>query len=290
VGTVLAEAAQAQLQYWYPQFGPVVPPRETAAVRAWIGRIQPFPDETEFLPVMAHLQQGKTVRVEREGSLTHPYSCTSAHEFEIPFFPAISASFEVLLLEFPAPRHPRVYGVFPEISRRRYPHHPHLRDDQQILFDGRPLHALCVYLASDGVLARDDMQLVHVLDFTSMYLAKHAVWVATKRLERFDVDTGIRTIEHPLRMQVTERPFVFDGIGGVYAGHYRTDVNFERPEETVQRWLRDGHCYVHYGAWVGPAAPHFVDELMRQFNRTAECPCGSGLSYGKCCRELHESA
>ncbi len=282
----LIEAAQAQLQRWYPQFGSVVPPQGTAAVRAWRGRIQPFPDGTDFLSVMSHLQAGHDVRVERYGRLTHPSWCKKRHQFDIPFSLAVAQSFEVVLLGFERPRHPRVYAVQPEISRRAFPFHPHLRDDQGAIIDCKPLTALCTYLSSDGVLPRDDMELVHALDFTSMFLAKHMVWVATSALTIFSIEKGQEVVGHdPLIARLFHRGRVFDGTDAMFAHHYRTDAAIKTLQEQVEEWLNRGYWHGLWPAtWVGPAAPHFINELYEQFPPDAECHCGSGLSYDNCHR------
>src|ERR1700739_3644277 len=100
MSTTVVGAAQDQLQTWYPQFSSVVPPRGTAAVRAWVGRLQPFPDGTEFADVMSHLQDDLNVRVEEGGRLAHPSGCSRLHDFSQGFSTTIGTSFEILVLEF----------------------------------------------------------------------------------------------------------------------------------------------------------------------------------------------
>ncbi|HZR31799.1 MAG TPA: SEC-C metal-binding domain-containing protein [Terriglobales bacterium] len=288
----LVEAAQAQLQRWYPQFDSVVPPQGTAAVRAWRGRIQPFPDGTEFADVMAHLQAGETVRVERDGRLAHPQRCKKTHNFSIGFAGAFTRSFDIILLTFEGSRHPRVYAVSPEISRRAFPFHPHLRDDQRAIIDGKPLIPLCVYLASDGVLQRDAMELVHTLDYTAMFLAKHLVWATTCLLTRFSIDDAPQTLSSdPVLSTLMHRGQVFDGTDAVFAWHYRTDASPKTMQQQIESWFETGYWYALWPAsWVGPAAPHDVDELLQQIDYDAECPCGSGQRYSDCHREEHELA
>ena len=288
----LVEAAEARLQRWYPQFGSVVPPLGTAAVRAWRGRIQPFPDGTFFTQVMAHLQVGDTVRVGDRGRLVHPPQCKKRHEFQLGFSDRLNRSFEIVLLDFEGLRHPRVYAVSPEISRRAFPNHPHLRDDQPAFIDGKPLTALCVYLSSDGVLDRDGMQLVHVLDYTSMFLAKHLVFSATCFLSRISMDKPPQTIcaDPDLSVGLVPRE-VYDGVHAGYAYPYRTDVILKTMQDEVEDWLNRGYRYALWPAvWVGPVAPHEVNELLRTVDHNAECPCGSGEAYADCHREEHRVA
>jgi hypothetical protein len=105
--------------------------------------MQPFPDGKEFAGVMHHFEKRQTVGVEKRGGLYHPTSCKTSHHFSHNFSNSMTTAFEIIALEFAGSRHPRVYSVTPEISRRRYPNHPHLRDDEQVVISGRPVQALC---------------------------------------------------------------------------------------------------------------------------------------------------
>jgi hypothetical protein len=68
---------------------------------------------------------------------------------------------------------------------------------------------------------------------------------------------------------------------------YRTDAVSITMDQQVEQWLRRGHWYAWWPAsWVGPAAPHHVHELVKEFGGHAECRCGSRQAYGDCrCRE-----
>jgi len=263
-----------------------VPPVGTAATRAWRGRIQPFPDGTEFAPVMAHLQSGDTVRVQSDGRLAHPPACRLQHTFFLPFSSAMTASHEVVLLSFDGLRHPRVYSITPEISRRAFPFHPHLRDDQGAIIDGKPLTALCTYLASDGALRRNEMELVHALDFTSMFLGKHLVWAATSLRTRISVLDGLRVLtSDPSVSRLLHRGQIFDGADAWFAAHYRRDAACKLLVDQVDEYLKRGYWDVLWPAsWVGPVAPHFFTDLFRELRGDSECHCGSGEPYAKCHR------
>lgn len=282
----LVEAAQAELNNWYPQFGSVVPPLGTGATHAWRGRIQPFPDGTEFASVMAHLQAGDTVRMDLDGVLAHPLWCSKKHDFFLPFSTSLTKSFEIVLVTFDGQRHPRVYCVSPEISRRTSHSHPHLRDDQGAVIDGKPLAALCIYLASDAVLPRDEMELVTTLDFTSMFLAKHLTWAATSRLTRNSIARGPKTIvENADVSRLLLRGCAFDGTHPWFAAHYRTDAVVKNPEDEINEWLRRGYWDILWPAcWVGPVAPHALAEVYQHVRADAECHCGSGIPYARCHR------
>jgi hypothetical protein len=284
------EAAQDKLRLWYPQFVLAVPPRETAAMRAWLGRIQPFPDGNEFSGVMTHLAGDEEVRVLEGGGLTHPLWCRATHKWPVPFSAIMATSFEVLLLEFPGSRHPRVYGVAPEISRRRFPYHPHFRDDQQIVFKGKPLPALCIYLSSDRVLQRDDMRLVNVLDFTSIFLAKHLFWTATYQIATFSISADKPTvIAVPGALLTGDCPIVCDGTHAGIASAYRKGAVQETRQQAMERLFNTGRFQAHGGTWVGKAAPHLFAEMVREFRPGDECPCGSGLRYGNCHWRQHRA-
>jgi len=204
----------------------------------------------------------------------------------------LTRSFEIILLAFEGPRHPRVYAVSPEISRRSFPNHPHLRDDQLAIIAGKPLVSLCTYLSSDAVLKRDDMELVHTLDYASMFLAKHLVFAATCLLRRLHFDKPMETLCSDPELSIARLPWqVFDGIHAGYAWPYRTDIVLKRLEDQIAQSLKFGYWDAPWPArWVGPAAPHQVNELLEQIDAGTECPCGSGIPYGDCCLSEHKSA
>ena len=170
---------------------------------------------------MHHFERKERVGVEKRGGLYHPTSCKNSHSFNYIFKQAMTTTFELVVLEFQkVVLIPRAYCVKPEISRRRYPNHPHLRDDQSLVINGRPLPALCTYLASDGVLEQDEMELVHILDYTSMFLAKHILWVATNVVDRYRLDSPwIRKAPNPGALIFGDDIFVFDGTAGPNAAH-----------------------------------------------------------------------
>jgi hypothetical protein len=250
--------------------------------------MQPFPDESEYAGVMSHLEKDEIVRVRRHGRLAHPDWCRLSHSFPFPFSSSMQLTFEILMLEFPGSRHPRVYAVNPEISRRRFPNHPPLRDDQLIVFRGKPLTALCTYLSSDGVLERDERQLVHLLDYTSMYLAKHMLWMASNVIYSYSLTTNRLTITpNPGVLRTVGPVQVFEGTHALTATFYRTDAKFESPDEQMARWFSAGYSRMPSGTWIGKSAPHLPAEMYREVRARDECPCGTGLPYGKCCRPLH---
>ncbi len=275
------EGTSERLNNWYRQFVAIDPPPGSGALRAWKGGLCPFPDDSELGTVLAHLERGEVVRVEEGGRLMRPLDCPDedapayAHDLT-----TVSVAFELLLLDFGPKRNPRVYGVRPEISRRTFPDHPHLRDDQLVFWEGRPIPPLCAYLASDGVLARDEMRLVHVLDFTSFFLAKHLVWCRTAKLWCVTGDRpsllaqGICAYRPALSRQT------FDGVHRSRAAFYRTDC---APQDHWKSEVRTEWAY----HWPGPTAPHFIDHLVDEIPRQAECPCGTGEAYKNCCRPDH---
>jgi hypothetical protein len=285
MATTLVEAAQDQLRLWYPQFIPAVPPLGSAAVRAWIGRIQPFPDGKEFAGVMAHLAMGAPVGVEPGGALFHPSRCAASHTLKAPFSQSMSGSFEILALEFAGGRHPQVFGIAPEISRRRFLSHPHLRDDQRILFNGRPLQALCTYLASDGVLPNNDLQLAGLLDYTSMFLAKHLFWLSTNFVARFSVERGMvgRAANRAALIRGDE-VVLFNGIASPYVAFFTNGAALETQQQQIARWKSKGNWTLTGGDWIGPGAPHLPQQMYLQLKPSQECHCGSGQLYGSCHR------
>jgi hypothetical protein len=170
---------------YYPQFVRVGPP--PLAVEAWQGVIRPFAecDQNELLLLLDDLAAGAQVLV-GGGCLHHDPNCPRVHS-SIGFADQVanvrSEAFAIRLVVPPAPRHPRAIAIYPEISAARFPKHPHL-------FRGGPRpglpelscsveDALCVCRPGDGEWSWRNGDLVLLLDFTAIYLAKHVVWEKT---------------------------------------------------------------------------------------------------------------
>ncbi len=287
------EGTSKQLNEWYTGFVAVDPPREGGATRAWRGRLCPLPHDHELGATIDDLSSDRLVRVHEDGRIGHDPHCRRSHAgFAQPILGHIGRGFEVVLLDFGPKRNPRVYCPRPEISRRTFPNHPHFRDDQMTFIDGKPLAALCTYLASDGVMPRDDMALVRTLDFTAIWLLKHALWRASLDLVCSKDGLATRSIYRPSPGQLLTGGQTFyrlrfpDGMNPLISAAYRTDVRPFTIYDLVQE-ATNGHTDIWRAAWIGSVAPHFTGQLLEGVRPAAECPCGSGLAYRDCCRPIH---
>jgi hypothetical protein len=257
----------------YPQIAAIRPPAGTGALRAWRCVIQPFSDSCNLREIVSDLHFDRIVYC-CSGALVHNPDCVKGHPLVgiEDRLRRMDVSFTILVLEFADGRHPQVYCLNPEISRCRFPYHPHLRDDLGIWLH-RFLPALCIYLASDNVYDFRQDKLLQLLDFTSTWLAKHLVWM--RSLNTVDVQTG-KTLG-ARRVPVPE----FDLTGPLWPGgkdpaphmRFRTDIATKR--------------FGAVGTWIGPSAPHDIVPLLTRVSPHAECPCGNGKRYGECHRVAH---
>lgn len=294
------ENSARNLESWYAGFRSCSPPAHSGAARAWRGVLRPLSSHADIAATIEHLRDpGSMLHVGEHGALHHDPACSAKHV--LPEYAGrltnMDVPHEVVLLDFGQQRNPRVYGVTPEVSRRIFPFHPHLRDDQMTFIDGKPLPALCTYLASDGVLQHGEMMLVTAVDFAAMYLAAQTIWErsAVLRITYWNqVLPLVRDI--PTEMRLAPSVFgdllrvAFDGVHALYAAHYRRDAEWFDCTTHFNRFLaRDTWCEL-IGDWPGQAAPHFTEDLLREIRPRQECPCGSGERYGDCCWTKHYAA
>lgn len=169
----------------YPHFvnvGPFI-----NAPESWLGKIRPFAEcsAAELPSLLDDLRAGAPIHM-REGHLLHDPDCERKHQ-RFGFLEGLGnvsgETFTVRLVVWPPPTHPKVMSIFPEISARIFPNHPHLfrhgfvgiaPEIPNIIPD-----ALCTYRPGDGDWAWARSDLVLSLDFASIFLAKHVVWERT---------------------------------------------------------------------------------------------------------------
>lgn len=232
-------------------------PRGSGAVKATLVRLQPFASDRAASDLFSDLVEGRTIHVSA-GSLLHDPFCRESHRYGWPahFLKCMTISFEILVLEFPSPQHPRAYCLSPAISSKRFPLHPHLRGND--IFIARDMYtALCAYSISDGTYAPES-GLTRFLDYLAIYLAKHLYWLRSQVL--WDARSGT-ILDGPL------------GINELWR------LALSTPDSPVRR----------QGLWVGEqvhATPHlwFQNTLPE-----APCYCGSGSSYDRCHRQHNRS-
>lgn len=281
------------LETYYPRFALVTPPQGTGAIQAWHGYVCPLPIGANLGPITSALADDPAVDVGFEGEISHANACHSEHAEPtwLDCLQRMDITFELLVLEFEHPKHPQVFSVSPRINRQIFPVHPHLRDDQRI-YTPHLSQALCLYLASDNVYP-SGYQLKTLLDFASIWLAKHLIWQRTSEWFCFRRDLEPFCIYFPGdgRGCATWRSEGWHGFGMPNdLGHVRNDVRNFSFRGFLNHVGRERHyCDEWRGKWVGTYAPHTPQELLRTVKPGAECPCGKGRAYKNCCLELHKS-
>lgn len=178
----IAEFREGVVRY-YPQF------RERAVdapyVLSWQGVIRPFGGDSRIAALLEDLNSGDLIRVEG-GRLVHYEGCHREHRVPAYLPPLrrldqlfrLDSLFVVRVLLPPAPQHPRAISLYPEISWNKYPNHPHLSVLPQPREFG-VVNTLCPYRPSEGVWAWETRTIVDYLDYVTLWLAKHVVWLRT---------------------------------------------------------------------------------------------------------------
>ncbi|HEV2398359.1 MAG TPA: SEC-C metal-binding domain-containing protein [Candidatus Sulfotelmatobacter sp.] len=248
------------IQRFYPDFSPVEVPSGTSARRAWIGSIQPFEEDTSAKLLLRALDENRVVEVDR--GTVRAISCPKAsHPLEARLV-YMQISFHLLLLEYAAPVHPRVYGWRPKISRYTLPGHPHLRGDQQIEYAGAYLPALCVYSAAEFKYVKRTPPLVEFLDQTATFLAKQLIWIRTRQLFEIKTDRLIYAPASGARVLDLE-PRAEDNVPGI--------SRHTRPVTRIWK-----------GYWPGAIAPAGPTAHVAAIDPNSECWCGRGIRYRDC--------
>lgn len=278
------ESSSNSLELFYPRFEAVSPPHGSNAARAWKGTLTPFSDCFELGKIAEDLRRGLIIHLDVDGVLRHNGKCSIDHTRPAYLARLIKmrVEFEVLVLEFEDGRHRQSFCLKPEISSSLFPTHPHLRRDQTI-FLTRPIDALCPYRSDE---TQPD-SLTTYLDYVSIFLAKHLIWVRTFELHRYSGGAAWQPV------------FVPEPNGGHFT-----------PSNTAVRtlgpapWLRTSRDPVEIfseaasrketlqweGNWLGPSAPHDPAVILDTVDRDAKCVCGRERRYGACCRPLHKRA
>lgn len=254
------------LEYFYPAFYEAEPPRNSLASKCWRGTIQPFPDDDAARTLLRHLDRDVPVAI-AQGTLAATANANSipTHPLE-PMLANMTVKFSTLILDYDNGQHPRSFCLTPRISSVAFPGHPHLRLDHTIEHLGHELTALCIYSAAEFKYTAGLPKIVQYLDQTAIFLAKHLIWMRTRRL--YEAATGKLLYAPPARQLVidTEPP--------VARYVYGISREFKRSARIWQ------------GCWPGTPAACGVREHTEMINRVTECWCGSGKLYGVCHRPL----
>jgi hypothetical protein len=249
----------------YPQFVPVELPRDGISIAAWKGTIQPFADDETARSVLADVEAERTLFIAagsiRGGGKPVPHWAN-------PLLVGMNLECEVLICIQPEAL-PRAYLLKPrfEAYYDNLEIHPHPRGDQAINYAGARIPGLCVISGAEFVF--DPHQNFHTqfLDQLTQYVAKHLIWLKTRRLYRL--------CEARKTDLYTPRPGEF--------------IN-ERPPTPQIVALPSGPKAVWdfwSGYWPGKGAKAMNPlEHVRQIRRNQRCWCGLAKLYCDCHRPL----
>lgn len=258
------------LAEFYLQFLETPVPPHSAAEQAFLGTIQPFDESSDLLRICRDLREDRVVDIQA-GHLRHHQNCSGHHAGSPDDVRLVGmhTRFTILALRFSQGRHSQAYALTPEISRQRFPLHPHLRDDLDLFFRGRYRQSLCTYFAPDGVC----QSMVDFLDFVSIFLAKHLMWERTLKLA--DRATSMTLFQPEPGAPVIDS--TLPRLGPEYSARNAPFlIHMHHPETRRFGWR---------GAWPGSAAPHDLESNLR-LPADSECHCGSGRTYGRCHQQM----
>jgi hypothetical protein len=249
----------------YPQFAQIKVPPFKRAERAWVGTLRPFGNGGDAGVLYRQLRDDRIINLQRGWLIPAEDRAPSAVDPNEPYLVNMGVEFTVVALEYGEGRHPEVYALSPEISRQRFSLHPHLRDDQTLLHWGRFIQGLCTDFAPDLACS----SLVTFLDFTAIFLAKHLVWMRTRRL----VDRSQNRILYV--------PAPGEEILDVWAQPRGPEYNIHSSPLSKRFPFSFQERFGWSGFWPGQFAPHdFAANL--QLDPKGPCHCGSGLHYVGC--------
>jgi len=200
-----------------------------------------------------------------EGTIICDESPLQGFHWADPFLVKMAEQCRVLVLSFAEPKHPRSYLITPEFSRAFLSYHPHPRADLELRVGSRNLTGLCVYSAAEFAFSADVERIVEYIDQMTLFVARHLIWLRTRRLYQI--------IGRTKKLIYTPKPreHIFDNEVGIQNAAI---ASVKAPEKRI--W--DGY-------WPGPVAlASGPNHLSLKGDR--ECWCGSGQTYASCHRTV----
>ncbi len=240
-----------------------VPPG-TSASRAWCGKIRPMDNDDAARKLLRYLDRDMQVDVD-QGMLIPAGDDPDLppHRLE-PLLVSTGICFSLVVLDYGEKRHPEAYSVAPYIDPLTNPGQPHLRLDRVLAHAGRMIPALCVYSAAEFRYSAAVPRLAEFLDQTATYLAKHVIWLRTRRL--YDAATGV--------LLYAPRP------GEIIIDTETRDVTYV--PGVCKKSLQSRRIWS--GFWPGKTAAMGPADHTRIIKPQSLCWCGSGEQYGSCHR------
>lgn len=161
---------------------------------------------------------------------------------------------------------PRIYLLAP----RYFEHygmgvHPHPRADQMITYKGARIPGLCVFSSAEIVFDPKQNFYTQVLDQVTQYVAKHLIWLRSRRLLRAAGDR-VTLLHQPLPGEIIIESPPVDHIVKLPSG----------PKAVKDYWI---------GYWPGEKARATTPlQHVQQIRPTQRCWCGLDRQYGQCHR------
>ena len=145
--------------------------------------------------------------------------------------------------------------------------HPHPRGDHTIIYERRLLPGLCVFSSAE-LTFRDDVNFyTQFLDQLTQYVAKHLIWLRTRRLCRWN-GKDITVLHQPAPGEVIPEQAPSPRWVHLAGG----------PVRVIDFWS---------GYWPGKAARAGTPrEHIRLIKPSQRCWCGLNKAYGECHRPL----
>lgn len=248
----------------YPQFVQTETPANGLTVSAWRGVLQPFLNDSAARSIICDMERERSLWV--SAGTIRPSKVTEQH-WALPLLIAMDTACEVMVF-VQADAIPRAYLLNPRFQ----PHygdtliHPHPRGDQTITYDGQPLPGLCVFSSAELIFREDIDFYTQFLDQLTQYIAKHLIWLRTRRQCRRAGNVTTVLYQPAPGEPIQERSPTLHSI--------QTPTGIVR---AVDYWS---------GYWPGRSARAMTPaQHLRQIRPTQLCWCGLNKLYRHCHRE-----
>ncbi len=170
----------------------------TGPLGYWQAIAEPIPPPDEVTLVIADLDRGGDVEVERHGRVRHHRRCHAAHQLrqELEGVAIPATPFLVDLTLYPPPVHPKARILDPEISLRRFPGHPHFYAPDIV----------CPIFPPEGTWSWHRHLISDYLDQVAIWLVKSSVWIVTHATRGRGIWLGPDAPHDPQTLLRTVRP------------------------------------------------------------------------------------
>lgn len=251
----------APLTAYYPQFLPAEVPGDGLTVAAWRGAIQPFADDETAHSVLTDIEANKILFISA-GAIRG--GATPCSHWANSLLIGMDTACDVLICIQPEAL-PRAYLLSPRflLHYGEPGVHPHPRGDQLIEYERKLIPGLCVVSGAEFSLVPDLDMYTQFLDQVTQYVAKHLIWLKTRRL--------CRSSEGGLTVLYTPKPgeLILDQPPKRHAVRLPTGMT-----DVTDFWS---------GYWPGQRARASTPlEHIKQIHTTQRCWCGLNRAYGAC--------